>query len=213
MPGVQVGGSIVAGTGPASGGITTDLSIGSVTVTGSVVGTTAEHAYIDAIGFLPSGVKSPKTDVAIKSVSIGGDLAYGDILGGQDGDQIGQSSYQNGSAQLGAIKIAGNFIGSNISAGFTATGENYGKDYAPIAASTIAGVNASIASVTISGQAIGATPLDTTNTVYGIVADVIGSVKVGSAKLPLILGAVGTGSLVPVGIAGDLFIVDTSLLS
>jgi autotransporter family porin len=210
MPSIVIGGSIIGGTVAATGGVMTDASIGSIVVKGDVSGTTAEHAFIDAIGQLPTGGVPPHTDVAIKTISIGGDVTYGDILAGQDGDHLGVSTYQNGSAQIGSINIGGSFIGSSLSAGAGPGANGYGQDAVQLPNST-AGIYSAIASITIGGQAIGTLATDTTGTIYGIVAQEIGLAKIGGVKIPLTPGPGNDTNPIALGAQGGLNLYELAI--
>jgi hypothetical protein len=188
---ITVGGSVVAGTAEAAGSITTDNTIGSVLIKGSLIGTSAFPATIEAIG----QAHTAKSDLALGSVKILGDSKFGDILAGQDSDDPGDPPHQNGSAQIGSVFIGHDFIASNISAGVGPGADGfYGTGDDAILPNSTAGIFASIAKIAIGGQALGTT--DVTTDHFGIVAQKITSLKIGSVAIPVVSSALGsTGDL------------------
>ncbi|HYR59691.1 MAG TPA: hypothetical protein VEO95_13715, partial [Chthoniobacteraceae bacterium] len=153
--GVSVGGSLIAGmeTGGTlsfSGSIQAGHDIGAVTVLGSLVGNSATPVIISGVG---QAVKT-KTDVAIKSVAIGGGTDFAQIMGGYD--TTGASA--DGDAQLGAIKIGSNMIASSIVSGIESTtpfDPNFGAADKVIATNNTAAIHSAIASITVGGQIVG----------------------------------------------------------
>jgi hypothetical protein len=165
---VTVGGSLIAGTdnssgSPSNGGSIVLGSLGSLTIKGSVIGNSTMTANIQA-------------SLSITSISVGGRVEFG---------QIG--SYLAG-AQLGSLKIGGDWIASNLSVGLNPN-SNFGNG--SDARSTLPGglpnVLSKIGSITIGGQVKG--PLGVPSRTFGFGAEQIGSFKVGTALLPLKTGA------------------------
>jgi hypothetical protein len=104
--------------------------------------------------------------------------------------------------ELGSLSVT-----SDIAAGVGPGPNGYGQD-AVVLAHVTTGIYSAIASVTIGGQAIGTFNGDTTGTVYGIVAQEIGSVKIGSAAIALMPGPGNQTTPIPLGITGDLNLYD-----
>lgn len=160
-----------------SGGMLAGGTLGPVVVKGDVIGT-AGHAYTIRGGGPLTGTAS----VAIASVKVGGDFERALILAGYGANNVPT----NGHAQIGAISVGGDWIASSVTAGLlTHTGATnvlgvFGNDDDVFIDAGPAGVIASIASITIKGRAIGSLE---TGDFYGIVAEQVGSVKVGGVKL------------------------------
>jgi len=115
-----------------------------------------------------------------------GSAIYAMIEGGYDlnGNAVG------GDAQIGAVAIGGDLIASDIIAGVKSTGADFGNASdtlidRPNGASTD-GILASIASIVVGGQIEGG---GVTGDMFGIEAQLIGSIKTGSVSLPLTKGA------------------------
>ncbi len=130
---VAIGGSIVAGTDTSSSsisesaGIYSYADIGSVTVRGDLIGNASgkgARVTIAARGLRfddPRLVNGP--DVAIGKISIGGRAEYALLLGGFT-PSISLPQGANADAQIGAVKVGGDWIASSIVAGI----ENYGAN-------------------------------------------------------------------------------------
>jgi hypothetical protein len=114
--GSAVIGSITSGTAGAAdtlsndGAILAANDIASLTVTGSVTGTSASNpVVISAYGQVNPG----KTDLAFGHITIGKNVTYTNFLAGYDQtlDPL------NGAASIGAVVVGGNWAGSNLIAG------------------------------------------------------------------------------------------------
>jgi hypothetical protein len=192
--GVSVGGSLISGlesgggTLSFSGSIQAGKAIASVTVGGAVTGSAATPVVISGGG---AAVKT-KTDLAIKSLSVLGNVNYALIQGGYDttGAAI------DGDAQLGAIKVGGDLIASDVVSGVQSTDAYFGNFDKVIAAGNTTSIVSSIASLTVGGQIAGTVdpavsgpaPTKSVDT-FGIEAQLIGSIKTGTVTLPLKAGA------------------------
>lgn len=188
-------GSIVGGTTPTSilksvvigGSMISESSatrisatrIGSVTIKGDVSGNTIAPVNIFGFGLMPPN--NALESIAIGKVTIGGDLKFAGIFAGVNTGFSGVTA----DAAIGSVKIAGNMIGSSITAGIVPTNGRYGD-----ADDAFAGGNAGspeifakIASITIGGQLIGTIGglVDS----FGILAEQIGAISVAKIKLPL----------------------------
>ena len=179
---VTIGGDARGGNAAFSGGIAAGGTLGPVSIKGNVIGT-AEQAYIIRGSGPLTGTKS----IAITSLNVGGDFERALILAG-----YGQNNVPtNGHAQIGAISVGGDWIASSVTAGLltrsgaTVAGDFFGNGdevFIPLPVSGLDSVVASIASITIKGRAVGSLQV---GDFFGIVAEQIGSVSIGSAKLPL----------------------------
>jgi hypothetical protein len=203
-----VGGSIRAGVDDSSGTLTNSGSIsavddiGPITIKGSLVGSIGTGgdvtlAVISARG--QAGLSATaKTDVAIKSISIGGRVEFGRILAGYD---VALQPV-NGDAQIGTVIVGGDWIASRLAAG-----SNPGNDAIPgtnddtLPGGGNPGIISRIASILIKGQAFGT--LSGTDS-FAFVAQRIGSLKVGATSFPLTSGA----DFEVIGSTGDLFVID-----
>lgn len=194
---VFIGGSILAGFDQSGAGdlihnasIRAQHDIGPVTIKGSLVGT-------EAIGGIAAPIISArgqqtlaagaKIDLAIKSLSIGGDVSLAKILAGFDPDDPDDAG-SNGNASIGAVTVGGDWFASSISAGVNAGNFGIGDPDSvinnPPGAATDA-IVARIASVVIKGALTGApNPFFQT----GFVAQQVGSFKAAGFTAPLTAG-------------------------
>jgi hypothetical protein len=187
---VKIGGSIISGIDTSTGGdlftngsIRADDDIGSLTVKGSLIGhrntgTGATPVIISARG----QALSATSDVAIGRISIGGHVEFASILAGYN-TFLAPS---NGNAQIGQVKVGGDWVASSIVAGVTDTGTGgFGG-----AGDTIIGGSASIAkiaSIVIGGQVVGTPGSDR----FGFVSHTIGSFKAAGFTAPLLAATAG----------------------
>ena len=179
VDGVTIGGDARSGSGVRSGAILAGAVLGPVTIGGDAIGTAETPLLIRGVGPL-TGAKS----TAIASLKVGGDFDHALVLAGYGAG----NTALNGHAQIGAIRVGGDWIASSASAGLTtnvdaldATGV-FGNGDDAFITSGAATNPASIKSVTIRGAARG-TFEDGDR--FAIVAEQIGSVSIGGAKLPL----------------------------
>ena len=185
IAGVTIGGDVRSGTVEFAGGILATGTLGPVTIGGDVVGTPDVPYLIRGAGTL-AGTKS----VAIASLKVGGDFDHALVLGGYGAF----NAPVNGHAQIGAISVGGDWVASSVTAGLlTKAGATTAKGVFGNGDDTFitggpSGVVASIKSVTIKGAAIG-TAEDGDR--FAIVAEQIGSVSIGGAKLALHAAAKG----------------------
>jgi len=121
------------------------------------------------------------------------------ILAGYDADL----NPQNADAQIGAVKVGGDWVASSLAAGATDGGDGFGNatDAVIAGGNDSPAIQSRIASIQIGGQALG-TPDAVNNTDhFGFVAQQIGSFKVGGTVFPLL--ALANDDLA-VGATGDL---------
>jgi hypothetical protein len=178
---VTVGGSVISGknngggTLSRSGFIGAEDDIGSITVKGSLVGNASNPVRIYARGQQSPGA----TDLAIKSLTVGGRVEHAWIMGGVDFDGNGI----NGNAQIGAVRVGGDWIASNLVSGCTSGDGYFGNDDDIV---IDGGSMSRIGSIDIRGQVVG---WPANGQTFGFVAQEIGSFKVGGKAIPLTLGA------------------------
>jgi hypothetical protein len=219
---IIVGGSIISGTDTSTaanavltndGTIRAALNIGSITVGGSLIGNpdggsgnAASPVIISA-----AGPASPvgSTDVAFGKITIGGRVEDAEILAGYNATLTGV----NADAQIGPVKVGGDWIASDLVAGATnpdvpATGAlpNFG-DGSDVKLSG-AGVTDSpdiiskIASVTIGGEVFGTPASVSITDSYGFVAESIGAFKAGGVSIAIPAG----NTLLAIGETSDVSI-------
>jgi hypothetical protein len=207
---VVIGGSLITGTDSSnsllqrSGGIFAGDNIGSVAILGSVIGHNdagfqATPAIIAARGQV---TPSAKADLAIGRITVGGRVDFARILAGYDENL----APLNEDAQIGVVKVGGDWVASSIAAGTI----NLGEDDAPggtgddadnvifgnshdakiTEAGNDAGIVSRIGSIIIRGQVFGT---QVTLDRYGFVAEEVAVFKVGSLKAPLTAGASNDG--------------------
>jgi hypothetical protein len=187
---VTIAGSIVSGSESGggtlsfSGAIQAGQTLGPVKVGGSIQGTANDAIIISGVG-LAAPTKHTQ-DPAIKSVTVGGSVTFAMVEGGYD--LVGNAA--SGDAQIGAVKIGGDLIESDIIAGIKVkSGNTNGFGTAtdtlidqPGPAGTD-GIVATISSIVVGGQIEGSTT--NSNATFGIEAQTIGSVKTGVDTLHL----------------------------
>ena len=192
---VTIGGSIISGIDTSSGALTSSANIragndlGSLTVKGGIIGNSTSQVVISARGqeFPSSGV-----DLAIGKISIGSRVEFATILAGYD---IFLAAL-NADAQIGAVKVGGDWVASNLVAGVQNLGAdnavggsganadnvNFGDSRDNLIAGGSANIVARIASIAIKGIVIGST---TVADHFGFTAGQIGSFKAGTIAAPL----------------------------
>jgi hypothetical protein len=212
---ITIGGSLFAGVNTTTGifanngAIRADDDIGVMLINGSVLGNGTNKAIISARG---SATPTATTDVAIGSLRVLGRIELGNILAGFDAGGVAR----NADAQIGAVNIVGDWIGSNIVAGAV----NLGTDNLPGGLGNNADnvnfgnvndvkmsgmvkddslVSSRIASVTIGGQVMGTIGFSDH---FGIVAENVGAVRIGGTLLGLAAGKSNDDFLI--GLTGDL---------
>ncbi len=172
---LTIDGSIIAGTSTRSGAVASNGPIGSVSVLVDITGTAAHHVSI-------SGDAKQQGGVAIKSLTVGGNVAFADILAGYvEGTPV------NASAQIGSVVVTGNFTASNIVAGVRDTNAN---GFGNVDDLTIAPDNSpkisSIAKIVIGG-AVNGTAAGGDN--FGFTAQLIKSLTIANTAVTLASGA------------------------
>jgi hypothetical protein len=193
---VTIGGSIVSGVGVGSGSILSDGAIGKIVAKENITGTSSNAVIISAAGpATPTG----KKDLAIASLSVSGDLSFAQVLAGYSPD----GTNLNADAQIGFIKVTGNWTGGNIVAGAESGPDGaFGTaDDTKGSGAEHPGIVATITSIIIGGQ----TKPAGSGLHFGFTAEAILTLKIGNVAVSLAHGA-GNDHLVPAGTSGDLFL-------
>ncbi|MEQ1858965.1 MAG: DUF4394 domain-containing protein [Chthoniobacteraceae bacterium] len=191
---VLIGGSMLAGRDDSagfsidrSGAIIATDAIGSVTIRGDLAGRTGTSgttaAVIAARGQAFPFPAGATTDMAIKSLTVGGRVERANILAGYD-DTL---TATNADAQIGKVTVAGDWIASNLVAGIQDdAGAAFNAFFGDRDDEVIAGGNAALVSrigaIVIKGQVSGSAFGSDS---FGFAAQQIGAFTVGKAKLPL----------------------------
>jgi hypothetical protein len=187
IPGSESGG----GTLTFSAAIQAGQTLESVTVLGSIQGTAANPVILSGVGL--SAPTKHTQDPAIGTVSVSGSATYAQILAGYglSGNTVA------GDAQIGTVKVGGDFIASDIIAGVKT--QTAGADFGAASDSLIDqpsttvltdGILSTIASVIVGGQIEGTTGSGT----FAIEAQTIHSIVTGGVKLHIAPGNATTGS-------------------
>jgi hypothetical protein len=189
---VIVGGSIITGTDDSTSGpglvnnatIRARDDIGSLFVGGDVTGNDTQRVLITARG---QAMPTATTDLAIGKITISGNIEQAEILAGFDFSLMsGTPHAADGNAQIGAVKVGGDWIASNISAGVDSNGNGFGNANdsvidMPSGAATDA-IVAKIASIMIGGTVTGTA---SSGDHFGFVAQQIGAFTAGGFTAPL----------------------------
>ena len=162
----SLGGSVFGGAISVAG------DIGAMTVGGSL-----RNADITA-GALSSPTAG--ADLVLKSLAVKGSVENSRIFAGYSAG----FSALNADAQIGAVTVGGDWIASDLVAGVQANGGGFGNadDGKIVGGINDANLHSKIASLVIKGQALGTAAAGDH---FGIVAQEIGSVKVGAITYPL----------------------------
>lgn len=187
---VMVGGSITAGTDNSNGALTNNASIraandiGSITVKGSIIGTTTNNGsspvVITARG---QAVQGATTDVAIGKITVSGRVENALILGGYGTGTLPDP--ENSDAQIGPVNVTGDWIASSLVAGVqNANFPDFGEGDTPIGGGN-ANVLSRIASITIKGQVFGTPDSVSTTDHFGFVAEQFGKIKISGSTIAL----------------------------
>jgi hypothetical protein len=165
-----------------AGSIHAIQDLGTIVVKGSLIGSAAVPVLITASGQASAVGTSGATDVALKSLTIGGSVENARLLFGYDKNLQGT----NADAQVGSVSVGGNWTASyliasvNPSDGLVGNGNDFHdftSDDAPIS---------KIASIIIGGQVHAQFG---SNNTFGFAAEHIVAMKVGGVSVPLSPGA------------------------
>jgi hypothetical protein len=182
---VTIGGSFIAGTDASSGSLTrcgTIIAaddIGPIKISGSIVGNSTNAALIIAKG---QNVK-PTTgfDIAIASLTVGGDVRFAKILAGFNLDV----NPNNADASIGVVSVGRTWEASSLVAGARDVGAaGFGVGDALQTFGDTALI-ARIASITIKGEVSGSLAADDN---FGFVAQQIDKLKIGGRTFTLTPG-------------------------
>jgi hypothetical protein len=177
--------------------------IGPIVIKGSLIGNATNPVFITARG---RETPTATTDVAIQSLSVAGRVEFANVLAGYSA--IVTITGENPDAQIGPVKVGGDWIASSLVAGVQddATPDHdsfFGDDDDQKITVGIdqPGVFSKIASILIKGIALGTFSVGNH---FGFVAEQIGSFKIGTTRFTLIGGARNDIAGLPIGITGDL---------
>jgi hypothetical protein len=216
---VFIAGSIISGTdGNPNAALIKNASIraqndiGAITVLGSIVGDASNPVVIAARGQITPGAT---TDVAIKSLTVGGRVERADILAGYDLSDIPVGV--NADAQIGAVVVR-DWMASNLVAGVqddaTPTRDDrFGEGDDVKIAGGSAQIVSKIASIVIKNAAFG-TPRVSQGTGidhFGFLAQQIGSLKVGATSFSLTPGGGNDLAGLFVGATSDLRVREVAI--
>jgi len=171
------------GTVANTGSINLAHDISSLTVRGSLNGTADSGAGAVPVVISARGQATPKgaKDLAIGSLSIGGDVFLAKILAGYDPALVPL----NGDAQIGKVSVVGDWSESSLVAGVknaASTNVFFGDGNDASIGAGNAGTTASIASITIGGVISGRAG---TGDHFGFAAQKIAKFTLGGLKIPL----------------------------
>jgi hypothetical protein len=200
-----VGGSLIAGvdTDPSAGvfkgngAVHAADDIGTATL-GNLIGNSSSPAVLSARG---SATPTATSDVAIGKLTIRGRVELAQVLAGFNLS----GAAVNADAQIGTVRVGGDWIASTIAAGVVAGNDGYfgnadaneGKMLGGVV-KDVAGVSSRIGSVSIAGQVLGTVG---GTDFFGIAAEAVGSVKIGGVAIPLSAGNGNDDAFV--GVTGD----------
>ena len=210
---LTIGGSIIAPTIQNqnlipfnfNGGISARDDIGTATIKGSLIGNRFNPVLITAFG---QANPTATVDLAIGKLTVNGRVEYAQIWAGLDAVTQGGSIVENADAQIGQVVVGGDWIASSLTAGaFQGPDGLFGTaDDVKFDGIGVGGVKdvdtifSKITSLTIGGQAYGTVGGDDH---YGIVAEIVGSVKVKGGTTTFSLNAGNGNDDFFIGILGD----------
>jgi hypothetical protein len=208
-----VAGSIIAGSESAGGSLVDSGSvrvtddIGPMIIKGSLIGNTTTSVLITARGQSTPGLT---TDVAIKSLTVGGRAERADILAGYNTADI--PAGVNADAQIGAVTI-GNWIASNLVAGVQddddpARDDFFGEGDDQAIAGGSPNIISRISRILITGTVLGTIGVADS---FGFVAQHIGSFKIGATSFPLSTGIANDLTALLVGPIGDVSVREVDI--
>ncbi|MEO8350794.1 MAG: Calx-beta domain-containing protein [Chthoniobacteraceae bacterium] len=175
---VTVSGSVIGGA--KMSGIVAGGTVGKIAIGGDLRSDAPDQPVtLSALGLV--GVNEQNKAVALKQVTVGGNVLNAQILAGLGRD----GATANADAGIGKIIVDGNWSGSSIAAGVDdVTTDGFGINDLLVDEGD-AGIIARIASITINGSAFGSADPDDH---FGITAEQIGKMKLGQARQTLTAG-------------------------
>lgn len=208
IPSLTIGGSAVSGIDTTTGDfihngdIIATENIDTVLINGSIIGNATNPFVIQA--------NSTSSSLALGRLTVKQDVQYALIQAGYvptETSTMGEPRPANADAQIGTITVLGDWIASSVSAGVSPTNGFYGDgDDAKMAGVDVVDsptVKSKINSVSIGGQILGTIGGSDS---YGIVAETIGSIKIGGTAIPLLNSAVKDN--IPFGLSNDFRILE-----
>lgn len=154
--------------------ITTGGPIGSLQVLGGIAGiSTSNTVLITSFGQITQPASG--LDIAIGKLMVGGSAEFLIV-------RAGDAATDNADASIGSITVGGDWIGSTVQAGTNTgpdgrIGTNDDVKFSGGATRDQANIFSQIGSFTVKGQALGT--LSSSNDMFGVVAERIGTAKVG----------------------------------
>lgn len=205
---ITIGGSIIAGTDASTLGdlrfnasIQSEGGIDSLTVKGGLIGNRGSKGDTFVIIAANRAADPNATENSvIGKISIGGRVEFAQILAGYN---IGLDA-ENPDAQIGTVKVGGDWIASSIvvgainlgaddalgGSGPNADNVNFGDDHdGKIPGTDSAAIISRIGSIQIAGEVFGTPTAIGDSDSYGFVAEEIGSVRIGERRFTLEEGA------------------------
>jgi hypothetical protein len=182
---ITIRGSIISPTKPSTFytgiSIHADKDIGSIVIGRDVIASGFELAFITAGGQVNP---TPGKDLAIGNITIGGSVnglhIGAGILNGSDDPFQAQG---NGDAQIGTVKVGGDFLNSNIVAGVRPVAFTVATADDTVYSMGTALTDSMIRRIVIGGYVEGNSIA--VNVHFGFAAQKIGSVTIGGAKVAL----------------------------
>jgi hypothetical protein len=177
-----------------SGAIRSQFEFGAINIKGSLEGNSTQRALITASGqeVVPVGTRN---DLAIKTLKIGGAVRYADLLFGYNLTDDHTAAEANPDAQVGAVVVGGDWVATNLVAGI-AYSETFGDGSDALANGVDRlDILARISAVAIRGQVLGTA--DNSSDQFGIVAQVVSSVRLNTTTPGPILISPPVGAAVP----------------
>jgi hypothetical protein len=190
---VTIGKSLTAGTDTSTGALTHSgaivaESIGPVKIGVGIVGNATNAALITAKGLATKPAAG--FDLAIASLTVGGDVRFARILAGFDNNE----APANADAAIGIVSVGANWVASDLVAGAQdkgATGFGVGDTSQTV---NNTGLIARIASIAIKGVVQGTVA---GGDHFGFVAEQIGKLSVGGKAIALTTGPGNDDVLIP----------------
>jgi len=182
--------------------LTVKTNVEGATLVGSKIGKAKIGGDLEdsllVLGGGPAPAQGPA--MALKSLTVGGDLDNTRILGGST------IFGGNPDVAIGKVVVNGDWIGSSLSAGVAAGNDGkFGTDDDGLYTGGVATIESRIASVVIKGQAIGSIEKGGN---FAITAEKIGSVKIGKTKVAL--NPLAKDKFIAIGSTGDFVVNEIS---
>ena len=177
-----------------SGAIRTEFNFGAINIKGSLEGNATQRALITASGqeVKPVGTRN---DLAILNLKVGGAVRYADLLFGYNLTDDHTAAEANPDAQVGAVSVGGDWVATNLVAGIAYSSKfGDGNDALANGVDRL-DILARISAVAIRGQVLGTADISADQ--FGIVAQIVSSVRLNTTKTAPILISPAVGAPVP----------------